>query len=162
MDTSPEPRSPRRPWSLYIFIAWALLLTFTTGVALWDITGPLSQYGLPGTAFGWLSLTMAFVAPFGFGASVYGLWGLRPWGRYLFLALTILYFGLNLIGVWQPGGMPGNLEDPIQLRNAQLLASGRYGLGLVVPPIYFNLAWIKPLFQPSIKPEEGEAKNLHH
>jgi hypothetical protein len=162
VNTSPEPRSRRRPWSLYVFIAWALLLAFTTGVALWDITGPLSQFGLPGTAFGWLSLVLAFVAPFSFGASVYGLWELRPWGRYLFLVITILFFALNLIGVWQPGGMPDNLEDPIQLRNAQLLASGRYGLGLFVPLIYFNLAWIKPLFRPSNNLEDGEERNPHH
>jgi hypothetical protein len=138
-------------------IAWAFVLTFTTGVALWDITGPLSQYGLPNTAFGWLNLAVAFVAPFGFGASIYGMWELRPWGRYLFLALTTLFFSLNLIGVWLPGGLPGNLQDPTQIRNARLLASGRYSLGLIIPLIYFNLAWIKPLFQPSSHLEDDAA-----
>ncbi len=145
--------SPRRPWSLYFFVAWAILLAFNAGVALWDITGPLAQFGTPDTPYGWLSLALAFVAPFGFGASVYGLWELRPWGRYLFLTLSTLFFSLNLIGVWLPGGVPSNLQDPTQIRNAQLLASVRYGLSLVIPLIYFNLNHIRILFQKSTDPQ---------
>ena len=144
-----QTSSPRRPWSLYVIITWSILLAFNTGVVLWDITGPLAQFGTPDTPYGWLSLATAFVAPFGFGASVYGLWGLRPWGRYLFLSLSTLFFGLNLIGVWLPGGVPPNLQDPTQIRNAQLLASVRYGLALVIPLIYFNLNHIRILFQKS-------------
>ena len=140
---------PRRPWSLYIFIVWVVILAFNTGVALWDITGPLAQFGTPNTLFGWLSLILAFVAPFGFGASVYGLWDLRPWGRYLFLTVSTFFFALNLIGVWLPGGVPLSLQDPIQIRNARLLASARYGLALVIPLIYFNLDRIKALFRKS-------------
>lgn len=146
---SQESSSPRRPLSLYFFIAWAILLTFNTGVALWDITGPLAQFGSPDTLFGWLSLVLAFVAPFGFAASVYGLWELRPWGRYLFLILSTLFFAFNLIGVWLTGGLPPNLEDATQIRNARLLASARYGLALVIPLIYFNLSRIRALFQES-------------
>ncbi len=141
--------SPRRPWSLYVFIAWAILLAFNTGVVLWDITGPLAQFGTHDTLYGWLSLALAFVAPFGFGVSVYGLWELRPWGRYLFLTLSTLFFAFNLIGVWLPGGVPPNLQDPTQIRNARLLASVRYGLALVIPLIYFNLNHIRILFQKS-------------
>jgi hypothetical protein len=144
---SPASLSPRRPWSLYVFMAWAIVLTFNSGVALWDITGPLAQYGSPNTLFGWLSLVIAFVAPFGFGASVYGLWALRPWGRYLFLGLSTLFFGLNLIGVWLPGGIPPNLQYPTQILNARLLASARYGLALIIPLIYFNLSWVRILFK---------------
>ena len=153
-STLPAPSSPRRPWSLYFFIAWAVLLAFNTGVSLWDITGPLAQFGTPGTVFGWLSLALAFVAPFGFGASVYGLWELRPWGRYLFLILSTLYFGFNLVGVWLPGGVPPDLQDPAQIRNARLLASARYGLALVIPLIYFNLRWIKALFRTNLQIEQ--------
>ena len=151
-----QTSSPRRPWSLYVIIAWAILLAFNTGVVLWDITGPLAQFGTPDTLYGWLSLATAFVAPFGFGASVYGLWELRPWGRYLFLFLSTLFFGLNLIGVWLPGGLPPNLQDPTQIRNAQLLASVRYGLALVIPLIYFNLSYIRILFQTSTHPQTSE------
>jgi len=147
---------PRRPWSLYVIITWAILLAFNTGIVLWDITGPLAQFGTPDTPYGWLSLAIAFVAPFGFGASVYGLWELRPWGRYLFLVLSTLFFGLNLIGVWLPGGMPPDLQDPTQIRNAQLLASGRYGLALVIPLIYFNLNHIRILFRKSANQQIGE------
>jgi hypothetical protein len=147
VNTSSAPPAPRRPWSLYFFIAWGLVLAFNTGIALWDITGPLAQFGPPATAFGWLSLALAFIAPFGFAASVYGLWELRPWGRYLFLALSTLYFGFNVIGVWLPGGLPATVQDPAQVRSARLLASARYSLALVIPLIYFNLKWIKPLFQ---------------
>ena len=139
--------SPRRPWSLYVIIIWAILLTFNSGLALWHITGPLAQFGTPTTLFGWLSLVLAFVAPFAFGASVYGLWELRPWGRYLFLTMSTLFFAFDLIGVWLPGGLPPNLQDPTQIRNAQLLASVRYGLALVIPLIYFNLSYIRILFQ---------------
>ena len=146
-QTSPSPH--RRPWSLYVFIVWAIILAFNTGVALWDITGPLAQFGTPDTLFGWLSLALAFVVPFGFGASVYGLWELRPWGRYLFLTLSSLFFSFNLIGVWMPGGVPPNLQDPTQIRNARTLASVRYGLALVIPLIYFNLNRIRTLFQES-------------
>jgi hypothetical protein len=124
-------------------------MAFNTGLALWDITGPLAQYGSPDTLFGWLSLAVAFVAPFGFGASVYGLWELRPWGRYLFVALSTVFFSLNLIGLWLPGGVPPNIQDPIQIRNARLLALARSGLALIIPLIYFNLSWIKTLFQAS-------------
>ena len=141
--------SPRRPWSLYVIITWAIILAFNTGVILWDLTGPLAQFGSPDTLFGRLSLALAFVAPFGFGASVYGLWELRPWGRYLFLTMSTLFFGFNLIGVWLPGGVPPNLQDPTQIRNARLLASVRYGLALVIPLIYFNLNRIRTLFQES-------------
>jgi hypothetical protein len=116
---------------------------------LWHITGPLAQFGSPETLFGWLSLALAFVAPFGFGASVYGLWELRPWGRYLFLTMSTLFFAFDLINVWLPGGVPPNLQDPIQIRNARLLASVRYGLALVIPLIYFNLNRIRTLFQES-------------
>ena len=137
---------PRRPWSLYIFIAWAFVLTFKAGLSLWDITGPLAQFGSPDTLFGWLSLALAFIAPFGFGASVYGLWELRPWGRRLFMALSTIFFAFNLIGIWLPGGLPPNLQEPGLMRGARLLASARYGLALVVPLIYFNLRWIKSLF----------------
>jgi hypothetical protein len=140
------PSPSRRPWSLYVLIAWAIILAFNSGVALWDVTGTLGQFGPPDTAFGWLSLAVAFVAPFGFGASAYGLWELRPWGRYLFLALSTLFFAFNLVGIWLPGGLPPNLQDPVQIRNARLLASFRYGLALVIPLIYFNLSWIKTLF----------------
>ena len=143
MEGSPPSR---RPWSLYVFIAWATILAFNSGVALWDVTGTLGQFGSPDTAFGWLSLALAFAAPFGFGASVYGLWELRPWGRYLFLAMSTLFFAFNLVGVWLPGGLPPNLQDPVQIRNARLLASFRYGLALVIPLLYFNPSWIKTLF----------------
>jgi hypothetical protein len=154
-----QTSSPRRPWSLYVIITWSILLAFNTGVVLWDITGPLAQFGTPDTLYGWLSLATAFVAPFGFGASVYGLWGLRPWGRYLFLSLSTLFFGLNLIGVWLPGGVPPNLQDPTQIRNAQLLASVRYGLALVIPLVYFNLNHIRILFQKSTDQQIGKATN---
>jgi hypothetical protein len=154
-----QASSPRHPWSLYVIIAWTILLTFNTGVVLWHITGPLAQYGSPTTLYGWLSLAVAFVAPFGFGASVYGLWQLRPWGRYLFLTLSTLFFGLNLIGIWLPGGVPPNLQDPTQIRNAQLLASVRYGLALVIPLIYFNLNHIRILFQKSTNEQIGKATN---
>jgi hypothetical protein len=147
--TSQTSFSPRRPWSLYVIITWAIILAFNTGVILWDLTGPLAQFGSPDTLFGWLSLALAFAAPFGFGASVYGLWELRPWGRYLFLTMSTLFFGFNLIGVWLPGGVPPNLQDPTQIRNARLLASVRYGLALVIPLIYFNLNRIRALFQES-------------
>jgi hypothetical protein len=149
MGRPSAPSPPRRPWSLYVFIAWAFVLAFNTGVILWDITGPLAEVGSPDTLFGWLNLALAFVAPFGFVASVYSLWGLRPWGPYLFLTMTTLFFGFNLVDIWLPGGLPPNLVDPTQIRNARLLASARYGLGLIIPPIYFNLRWIKPLFQHS-------------
>jgi len=147
VNTSFAQPAPRRPRSLYFFIAWGLVLVFNTGIALWDITGPLAQFGSPATVFGWLSLVLAFIAPFGFAASVYGLWGLRPWGRHLFLALSTLFFGFNVIGVWLPGGLPPTVQDPTQVLNARLLASARYSLALVIPLIYFNLKWIKPLFQ---------------
>lgn len=147
-----QASSPRRPWSLYVIITWAILLAFNAGVALWDITGPLAQFGTPDTPYGWLSLATAFVAPFGFGISIYGLWELRPWGRYLFLSLSTLFFSLNLIGVWLPGGVPPNIQDPTQIRNAQLLASVRYGLALIIPLIYFNLNHIRILFQKSTDP----------
>lgn len=147
MSTPPVPRPWRRPWSLYIFIVWGLVLAFNTGVALWDITGPLAQLGSPATLFGWLSLALAFVAPFGFAASVYGLWELRPWGRYLFLSMSTLFSAFNLAAAWLPGGLPLSPQEPGQLLNAQLLASARYGLALVIPLIYFNLKWIKPLFR---------------
>ena len=140
MDRTPAP-PPRRPWSLYIFIAWAMLQAFNTGLVLWDLTGPLAQFGSPSTPFGWLSLALAFVAPFGFAASVYGLWGLHPWGRYLFLVLSTLFFGANLAGAWLPGGLPWATP------NARLLATARYGLALAIPLVYFNLAWIKTLFR---------------
>ena len=132
------------------------MLAINTGVALWDITGPLAQFGTPDTLFGWLSLALAFVAPFGFGASVYGLWELRPWGRYLFLTMSTLFFGFNLIGVWLPGGVSPNLQDPTQIRNAQLLGSARYGLALVLPLIYFNLNRIRTLFQESKNQQNNE------
>jgi hypothetical protein len=118
-------------------------------VFLWDLTGPLAQFGSPETLFGWLSLAMAFAAPFGFGASVYGLWELRPWGRYLFLTTSTLFFGFNLIGVWLPGGVPPSIQDPTQIRNARLLASARYGLALAIPLVYFNLNRIRALFRKS-------------
>jgi hypothetical protein len=143
---SPSP-TLRRTWSLYVFIAWAFVLAFNTGINLWDITGPLSMSGPPDTAFGWLSLLLAFIAPFGFGACVYGLWGRRAWGRYLFMGLSTLFFGVNLIGVWLPLGLPPGLEDAVQIRNARWLASARFGLALVIPLIYFNLSRIKVLFQ---------------
>ena len=148
-DTLSASRSRRRPWSLYVFIAWALILAFNTGIVLWDLTGPLAQYGTPNTVIGWLSLVTAFLAPFAFGASVYGLWELRPWGRYLFLAISTLFFGLNLISLWLPGGVPPNLQDPTEVRNAQLLALARNGLALFIPLIYFNLSWVKALFEES-------------
>ena len=164
MESPPESQpssSPRRPWSLYVIIFWAIILALNTGIELWDITGPLAQYGTPDTFFGWLSLVMAFVAPFGFGASVYGLWELRPWGRYLFLTLSTLFFGLNLIGVWLPGGVPPTIEDPIQIRNARLLASARYGLALAIPLIYFNLSHIRVLFKKSTNGHMGKSTNGH-
>jgi hypothetical protein len=144
--TSP---SPRRPWSLYVFIVWAIILTFNAGLALWHITGPLAQFGTPTTLLGWLSLALAFVAPFGFGASVYGLWELRPWGRYLFLTMSTLFFAFDLIGVWLPADVPLNLQDPAQIRNERLLGSVRYGLSLVIPLIYFNLDRNRSLFRES-------------
>ena len=148
--------SPRRPWSLYVIIAWAIILAFNTGLALWDSTGPLAQYGSPDTLVGWLSLAMAFAAPFGFGASVYGLWELRPWGRYLFMTLSTLFFCFNLIGIWLPGGVPPNIQDPTQMRNARLLASARYGLALAIPLLYFNLNHIRILFK---KSANGQSDN---
>jgi hypothetical protein len=156
-QTSPSPR--RRPWSLYVIIVWAIILAFNTGVALWDITGPLAQFGTPTTLFGWLSLALAFVAPFAFGASVYGLWELRPWGRYLFLTVSTLFFAFNLIGVWLPGGLPPNLQDPTQIRNARTLASVRYGLALVIPLIYFNLDRNRTLFRESTDRQIGKSTN---
>jgi hypothetical protein len=63
--------------------------------------------------------------------------------------MSTLFFGFNLIGVWLPGGVPPNLQDPTQIRNARLLASVRYGLALVIPLIYFNLNRIRALFQES-------------
>jgi membrane protease YdiL (CAAX protease family) len=158
-DTLSASRSRRRPWSLYIVIAWAAFLAFYTGVYLWDLTGPLAQYGTPNTVIGWLSLVTAFLAPFAFGASVYGLWGLRPWGRYLFLAISTLFFGLNLISIWLPGGVPPNLQDPAQVRNAQLLALARNGLALFIPLIYFNLSWVKALFEESTDQQVDESAN---
>lgn len=146
--TAPQAPSPgRRPWSLYFFVAWAFLLAFNSGLALWDLTGPLAQFGSPDTAIGWLGLALAFIAPFGFGASVYGLWGLRPWGRYLFLVLSTLFFGFNLAGVWLPGGLMLTTQDPTQILKAQWLASARYSLALIIPLVYFNLSWIKSLFR---------------
>lgn len=148
MDESPvqqAPARPRRPWSLYVFVAWAVILVFDTGLYLWDLTGPLGLFGPPDTLFGWLSLALAFVAPFGFGASVYGLWGLRPWGRCLFVGLSILYFGANLAAVWLPGGPPP-AGDAAQVLSARLLATARYGLALAIPLVYFNLKWIRALF----------------
>lgn len=126
---------------------------------LWDLTGPLAQFGSPETLFGWLSLALAFAAPFGFGASVYGLWELRPWGRYLFLTTSTLFFGFNLIGVWLPGGVPPSIQDPTQIRNARLLASARYGLALVIPLVYFNLNHIRTLFKKSTIQQISESTN---
>lgn len=149
MGRSVAPSKSRRPLSLYLFVAWAFVLAFNTGVILWDITGPLSQLGRPSTVFGWLSLLLAFVAPFGFGASVYGLWGQRPWGRRLFLMLSTLFFGINLAGVWLTDRSPLTAQAPALFRNTWL-ASARYGLSLIIPLIYFNLRRIKASFQPSI------------
>lgn len=152
MNGSPELQpspSPRRPWLLYFFVAWAFILAFNTGVILWDITGLLGQFISPSTAFGWLSLVIAFVAPFGFGLSVYGLWGLRPWGRYLFMALSIVFFGTNLVGVWLPSELPLTVTAQAQLRNARLLSTARYGLAIIIPLIYFNLGHIKASFRES-------------
>ncbi len=150
------PTSPRRPWPLYVFIAWAFVLAFNTGLSLWVITGPLAQLGSPVTVIGWLGLGLAFVAPFGFGTAAYGLWRLRPWGRYLFLTLTTSFFGFNLISTWLPGSLPPTLQDPAQIMNARLLASARYALALIVPLGYFNLSWIKALFRRPDQPtDEG-------
>mgnify|MGYP001824262803 CR=1 FL=1 len=162
MESPPESQpssSPRRPWSLYFFIVWAIILAFNTGVALCDITGPLAQFGTPDTLFGWLSLVTAFVAPFGFGTSVYGLWELRPWGRYLFLILSTLFFGLNLISVWLPGGVPPTIQDPIQIRNARLLATVRYAVALAIPLLYFNLNHIRILFKKSVNQQVDKSTN---
>jgi hypothetical protein len=134
--------------SLYVFVAWAFILTFNTGLLLWDITGLLAPVGTPETAFGWLSLAVAFVAPFGFGASVYGLWYKRPWGRYLFVALSTVFFSLNLIAAWLPNDLLSR-EAAEQVRAARLLSTARNSLGLIIPLIYFNLRRIKGLFQES-------------
>lgn len=143
--------SQQRPWSLYVFIAWAFVLAFNTGLILWDFTRPLvNQYGFPATSIGRLALAIAFIAPFGFGASVFGLWHLRPWGRYLFLGMTILFFGFNLLSVWLPGDPISEVPPP-----KRWVDSARFGLALVIPLIYFNLNWIKPLFQKN-RPVESE------
>ncbi len=151
-EPTASPSPPHRPWSLYLFIAWAGLLAFNAGLRLWIITGPLAQFGSPNTAIGWLGLTLAFVAPFGFGASVYGLWELRPWGRILFLGMTTLFFSFNAVGVWLPGGVSPEIQDPAQMQTARLLATARYSLALVIPLVYFNLGWIKILFRRSTAP----------
>ncbi len=147
----------RRPLSLYFFIAWALILAFNSGVLLWDITGALAQFGRPSTAFGWLSLVATFVAPFGFGICVYGLWGLRSWGRYLFLGLSALYFGVNLVGVWLPPDLPLTPQALMGLRNTRLLALFRHGLAIAIPFVYFNLSQIKALFDGSANRRASES-----
>jgi hypothetical protein len=164
MDKPPssQPSSlPRRPWSLYVFIAWALIMAFNTGLRLWVITGPLAQLGSPDTVIGWLGLGLAFIAPFGFGLSAYGLWELRPWGRTLFLVMAILFFGFNAIGVWLPGGMPLDIHDhsPAEIRNSQLLATARYGLSLIIPLGYLNLRWVKHLFRKSANQQISKSAN---
>jgi hypothetical protein len=129
-----------------LFIAWAFVLAFNTGVVLWDLTGSLSQFGRPHTAFGWLSLIVTLFAPFGFGISVYGLWGLRPWGRHLFLGSSTLFFGVNLIGIWLIDDLPLTSQALTPLGNPRLLGSAGYGLALIVSFIYFNLSRVKTLF----------------
>jgi hypothetical protein len=96
------------------------------------------------------------VAPFGFGIAVYGLWGLRSWGRYLFLGLSALYFGLNLVGVWLPADLPSPPQALTGPRNARLLASLRPGLAIAIPFVYFNLSRIRALFVESANRSASE------
>jgi hypothetical protein len=140
-----------------LFIAWAFVLAFKTGVVLWDLTGSLSQFGRPHTTFGWLSLIVTFVAPFGFGISVFGLWGLRPWGRYLFLGLSTLFWGVNLVGIWLTDDLSLNSQSLTPLRNTRWLASVGYGLALIVSLIYFNLSRVKILFACRCASQSGNA-----
>jgi hypothetical protein len=71
----------------------------------------------------------------------------------------MLFFGLNLISVWLPGGVPPTIQDPIQIRNARLLASVRYTVALVIPLLYFNLNHIRVLFKKSTNEQMDKSAN---
>ena len=87
----------------------------------------------------WFNFLLNVILVLGFGASTYGLWGRRNWGRVLFLWLVVIWAGSNMIAL---------LANPDQNHTiGALLINGlRFAVSAFIPLLYFNLPHIKTAF----------------
>lgn len=80
----------------------------------------------------------------GFVVAGVTLWRKVNWGRYLFIALATLYFGLSIIGSFSGEFANDSQQNPWAL-------SVRYALSIILPAIYLFLPHISNLFKPNQK-----------
>ena len=136
----------RTRWFIRIFALWALVLTILAIANLLVLTQSVELYSdqYNNRTQVWIIFILQAVLGAGFAASTYGLWEFKNWARILFIFISVVWFGFNLVALFAPGlsSVPGNTYTTTQL----LLASLRYIVAIIIPVWYFNLPHVKAVF----------------
>ena len=126
-------------WGIRTFAMWSLVLAVLAAAHLLVLSATAEAVYVEAALPIWIISSLNFLFALGFGASAYGLWQHRPWGRTMFLGLIIILSGLNFASLLVSGGL--------WAAGFPLLLNGlRYGAALVIPWLYFNLPNIRLQF----------------
>ncbi len=142
-------------WGVRLLSVWAFVLAALSLANLLLLTQTVEfisdQYGNQGRV--WLIFGFGIIFAVAFGASGYGLWQQKNWGRLLFLWIIVIWFGFNLLALLAPGLIYSNTTP----RNTTAVITNglRLSLALVIPLWYLNRPQIKAVFlQNSLETED--------
>ena len=131
-------------WGIYLFAIFSLILALIAVVRLLILIQTVELYS---DEFGnqtlvWIIFVLNSLFGLGFAASAYGLWKRYNWGRILFMWLIVSWSGLNLFAIYSPYFSP---RQDLSFDGA-MISSLRFGFGIILSLVYFNLPRVKELF----------------
>lgn len=133
-----------RSYGLWIIAGWSLVVAFDVSAQVALIVSLREGLMLlPNRQLIVLLVAVDVLFVIGFCAAAYGLARRRPWGRRLFIGLTVVHFGLLLMGLFLPGTI---FSQQRQTPDQQWWLFGRYLASLVLPVWYVNLAQVRAQF----------------
>jgi hypothetical protein len=132
-------------WGIFILGLWAIvlaLLALARMLVLSAVVGSAMQEGISQGLI-WTVFFLNALFALGFGASVYGLWSRRHWGRLLFMGCIIIWSVFYVVALFLPGASLANSNYTVGVLAFNLIP---YIIGFLVTIWYLNLPHIKALF----------------
>ena len=132
-------------WGIFILMLWALIMVFLAVAEMLGLMA-IAEFGVdaggPSPTQIWITFFLNILFMFGFGASVYGLYQRRNWGRVIFLWSITIWSGVNIIALFILWHYVGQ-KFTVTAITANVL---RYVVSLLLPLWYLNLSHIKMMF----------------
>ncbi|MFQ5611055.1 MAG: hypothetical protein ACE5H9_02880 [Anaerolineae bacterium] len=134
-----------RSFGLWVIVGWSIVVVFEIAARLWLLVNIPGLMSLPTRNLIVLFVIVDVGFIIGFLVAAYGLARRLEWGRRLFIALSIVRFGVLTFGLFLPGVISSQAGSLRPGQQGWLL--GRYAASLVLPVWYLSLAHIRARFK---------------